>query len=57
MGKPIFWKLPVHPRGEIYTVFNEESESEVEKCQIPGPEERKKEKPTPGIPGSNFLKD
>ena len=39
MKKPIFWKLPVHPGGEIYTVFDEESEYQVENSQFrqPGP--------------------
>ena len=39
MEKPIFWKLPVHPGGEIYTVFDEESEFQVENSQFrqPGP--------------------
>ena len=39
----------------VYTVFHEESESEVEKCQILEPGGKIEEKPTPGIPGSSFL--
>ena len=34
MEKPIFWKLPVHPVGEIYTAFDEESDFQVENEQI-----------------------
>ena len=30
MEKPVFWKLPVHPGGEIYTVVDEESDFQVE---------------------------
>ena len=38
MEKPIFWKLPVHPGGEIYTVFDEESGFQVENEQLSQPE-------------------
>ena len=34
MGKPNFWKLPVHSGGEIYTVFDEESDFQVENEQL-----------------------
>ena len=34
MEKPSFWKLPVHPGGEIYTVFDEESDYQVENEQF-----------------------
>ena len=34
LKKPIFWKLPVHPGGEISTVFDEESDFQVEIEQI-----------------------
>ena len=39
MGKPSFRKLPVHPGGEIYTVFDEESDFQVgnEQFRQPGP--------------------
>ena len=40
MEKPIFWKLPVHPGGEIYTVFDEESESAVRIDEFLHPEEK-----------------
>ena len=39
----------------MYTVFHEESESEVENKQILEPGGKKLEEPTLGIPGSNFL--
>ena len=42
MEKPTFWKLPVHPGGEIYTVFDEESDFQVEKCQFLEPEGKNK---------------
>ena len=34
MGKPIFRELPVHPGGETYTVFDEESDFQVENEQF-----------------------
>ena len=34
MGKPSFWKLPVHSGGEIYTAFDEESDYQVENEQV-----------------------
>ena len=39
MEKPNFWRFAVHTRGEIYTVFDEESEFQVENSQFrqPGP--------------------
>ena len=39
----------------IYKAFNEESESEVEKCQILEPGWKINEKPTLGIRGPRFL--
>ena len=38
MEKPIVWKLPIHPGGEIYTVFDEESDVHVENSQLRQPE-------------------
>ena len=37
MEKPIFRKLPLHPGGEIYTVFDEESDFQVENAQFGQP--------------------
>ena len=39
MEKPNFCRFPVHARGEIYTVFDEESDFLVENSQFrqPGP--------------------
>ena len=39
VGKPIFWKLPVYPGGEIYSAFDEESDFQGENSQFrqPGP--------------------
>ena len=34
MEKPSFWKLPVGAGGEIYTVFDEESDFQVENEQF-----------------------
>jgi len=34
MEKPSFWKLSVHSGGEIYTVFDEESDFKVENEQF-----------------------
>ncbi len=34
MEKPNFWKLPVDAGGEIYTVFDEESDVQVENKQF-----------------------
>ena len=34
VGKPNFWKLPVHSGDEIYTVFDEESDVQVENEQF-----------------------
>ena len=50
-----FWD-PRHSQVAIYTVIHEESESEVEKCQICEPGGKMQEKPTLGIPGSRCLK-
>ena len=38
MKKHNFWRFPVHAGGEIYTVFDEESESEVENLEILHPD-------------------
>ena len=43
MEKPIFWKLPVHPGGEIYTDFDEESDFQIENNQMLEPEGKNKE--------------
>ena len=39
MEELIVWRFPVHARGEIYTVFDEESDFQVENSQFrqPGP--------------------
>ena len=39
MVKPNFWRLAVHAQGEIYVVFDEESDFQVENSQFrqPGP--------------------
>ena len=39
MDKPNFWRFPVHARGEIYTVVDEESDFQIEhsKFRQPGP--------------------
>ena len=39
----ICWRFPVHARGEIYTVVDEESDCDVENRQFrqPGPKQRK----------------
>ena len=44
MKKLIFWKLPVHPGGEIYTVFDEESDFQDKKNQNlePGAQPKKR---------------
>ena len=36
---PMLWRFPVHARGDIYTVFHEESDFQVENSQFrqPGP--------------------
>ena len=38
MEKPNFWRFPVHARGEIYTVFDEESDFQIENSQFRQPE-------------------
>ena len=42
--KPNVCKFPVHARGEIYTVFDEESDFQVKNKQILEPEGKNKEK-------------
>ena len=41
MEKPNFWRFPVHARGEIYTVFDEESDFQVKDAGIRRPEGKK----------------
>jgi len=43
MEKLNFWRFPVHAQGEIYTVFDEESNFQVEHSQFrqPGPKKLK----------------